>query len=106
MDLTGQLPNRSLQTAPRRRLPRDCMPRPSSVGLEEGDHREHAPMVVVGLGEVCLAMMLLTCFSTVPSVTPGRRAMPIFDRPSAINEVDRGGHFAAWEQLQLFASEV
>jgi hypothetical protein len=22
------------------------------------------------------------------------------------NEVDRGGHFAAWEQLQLFSEEV
>jgi hypothetical protein len=41
-------------------------------------------MVVAGLGEVRFVRMLRTCFSTVPSVTQMRRAMPAFDSPSAI----------------------
>ena len=36
-------------------------------------------------GRLSLVKMLRTCFSTVPSVTQSRCAIPVFDRPSAIS---------------------
>ena len=53
--------------------------------LQERDHGEHAPVVVLRLGQPSFIRMLRTCFSTVPSVTHSRRAMPAFERPSAIS---------------------
>ena len=41
-------------------------------------------MVVVGSGSRSFTKMLWTCFSTVPSVTHSRRAIPALVRPSAI----------------------
>lgn len=56
-----------------------------SAGVQEGDHRQDATVIVVGLREPRLGQMLRTGFSTVPSVTHSRRPMPASERPSAIS---------------------
>jgi pimeloyl-ACP methyl ester carboxylesterase len=33
----------------------------------------------------------------------GREGVP---QPHLLHEVDRGGHFAAWEEPELFATEI
>ena len=37
---------------------------------------------------------------------PKSWAQRAFPRLTYFNEVDKGGHFAAWEEPQLFAAEV
>jgi hypothetical protein len=39
-------------------------------------------------------------------VTPETWARRAFMNLTYFNEVDRGGHFAAWEQPQLFSEEM
>jgi pimeloyl-ACP methyl ester carboxylesterase len=48
-------------------------------------------------------------FTTFPGeVFPSPRSWveQVYPNPTYFNEVDRGGHFAAWEEPQLFSSEV
>jgi pimeloyl-ACP methyl ester carboxylesterase len=48
-------------------------------------------------------------FTTFPDeIVPAPRSWAEIVYPSLVyfNEADRGGHFAAWEEPQLFATEV
>jgi pimeloyl-ACP methyl ester carboxylesterase len=48
-------------------------------------------------------------FTTFPGeVFPSPRSWveQVYPNPTYFNEVDRGGHFAAWEEPELFSEEV
>jgi pimeloyl-ACP methyl ester carboxylesterase len=48
-------------------------------------------------------------FTTFPGelfASPRSWAETVYPTLTYFNEVDRGGHFAAWEEPELFASEV
>ena len=48
----------------------------------------------------------ITAFPNDFYVTPETWARRAFKHLYYFNEVDRGGHFAAWEQPQLFSEEM
>ena len=54
--------------------------------LQPPQHGEHAPVVLGAGGRSSLVKMLLTCFSTAPSLTTSACAIAAFDRPSAISD--------------------
>jgi len=60
-------------------------------------------------GEAPPAVSVPVGFTTFPGeIFPAPRSWveTVYPDPAYFNEVDRGGHFAAWEEPQLFSSEV
>ena len=51
----------------------------------------------------CRGLMLAALASSSTPLTWAERAYP---RLTYFNKVDKGGHFAAWEEPQLFAQEL
>jgi pimeloyl-ACP methyl ester carboxylesterase len=61
------------------------------------------------VGQVLPEVSVPAAFTTFPGEiwrTPRSWAEKSYPTLAYFNEVDRGGHFAAWEEPQLFASEV
>jgi hypothetical protein len=50
--------------------------------------------------------MLLTMFPGEIWAAPRSWVETVYPNLAYFNEVDRGGHFAAWEEPDLFATEV
>jgi hypothetical protein len=60
-------------------------------------------------GEVPPAVSVPVGFTTFPGelwAAPRSWVETVYPGLAYFNEVDRGGHFAAWEQPQLFSTEV
>jgi pimeloyl-ACP methyl ester carboxylesterase len=68
-----------------------------------------APGVQAAMGETPPEVTVPAAFTTFPGEiwrTPRSWAEKSYPTLAYFNEVDRGGHFAAWEEPQLFASEI
>ena len=60
-------------------------------------------------GQAPPAVSVPVGFTTFPGeifAAPRSWVETVYPNPTYFNEVDRGGHFAAWEEPELFASEV
>src|SRR5688572_6087548 len=60
-------------------------------------------------GEAPPAVSVPVGFTTFPGeiwAAPRSWVETVYPNPAYFNEVDRGGHFAAWEEPQLFSAEV
>jgi pimeloyl-ACP methyl ester carboxylesterase len=68
-----------------------------------------APAAAAAAGQVPPEVSVPAAFTTFPGEiwrTPRSWAEKSYPTLSYFNEVDRGGHFAAWEEPELFATEV
>jgi pimeloyl-ACP methyl ester carboxylesterase len=68
-----------------------------------------APAAAAAVGQVPPEVTVPAAFTTFPGEiwrTPRSWAEKAYPTLAYFNEVDRGGHFAAWEEPQLFATEV
>jgi pimeloyl-ACP methyl ester carboxylesterase len=70
---------------------------------------EGARATAVGAGEAPPEVSLPVAFTVFPGEifrAPRRWAEDVYPNLTYFNEVDRGGHFAAWEEPDLFAEEM
>jgi pimeloyl-ACP methyl ester carboxylesterase len=68
-----------------------------------------APAAMAAAGQVPPEVSVPAAFTTFPGEiwrTPRSWAEKSYPTLTYFNEVDRGGHFAAWEEPELFATEV
>jgi hypothetical protein len=50
--------------------------------------------------------MAFTVFPDEPFEAPRGWAEKVYPNPICFNKADRGGHFAAWEEPEIFSSEL